>query len=235
MSNRAAFVVASVLAVSACTPAPPTAPSNINVFPPIVDSNSGSVTGRVLVHSGEGIEPAAGIRIFGWKEMANGSGATTGPITTEADGSYRIMPGLDVLRVRVAGMNAGLYQPCAVTANLQGSIGTYDVHLVSDLSLLGVNLPDVFMSQGSLLTGTVYEVTDSGRQPLANAAIDLDALGGDGVLIATTRTDSEGRFVLCNVPFGPNLYLIASKEGFHLSGRGQIDGTSSVDFELRSK
>jgi len=235
MSNRAALMVASVLAVSACAPPPPTAPSNINVFPPIVDPNSGSVSGRVLVHSGEGIEVAAGAKVFGWQEFVNGGGATTGAITTDADGHYRIFPSSETLRVRIAGMGGGLYQPCAVTANTASLSSSYDVHLVSDLSLLGANLPDVFMSQGSLLSGIVYELTDSGRQPLANAAIDLDGMNGDGVLIATTRTDAGGRFVLCNVPFGPSLYLFASKEGFQLSGRGQLDASSPVEFELRSK
>lgn len=238
MVNRVASVAAAMAALlvgSACTNQP-TAPTEFKVFQLPADPNSGaSVGGVVYVHSADGMSVAAGARIFGWIENANGSGATTGPIVTGDDGSYRIIPGINATRLRIGAMSSGLYQPCAVTVNSAAGGGTQDIHLISDLSLLGANLPEIFMAQGSLLSGSVYEMTGAGRQPLANASIQLDAADGNGVLIASTLTDAEGRFVLCGVSASPSLYLFAAKDGYELWGRGQLDGVANLEIELRSK
>jgi len=237
MKNRLALIVstlAAIVAVSACSP-PSTTPSDIKVFQPIVDPNSGAtVSGRVYVHSADGVVPAAGARIFGWIETASG-GSTTGLIVTDADGNYSFVPGINATRVRVNAMSAGLYQPCAVTVDSPAGGATRDVHLIADLALLGVNLPDAFMQQGSLLTGVVFETTAQGRQPLANAAIDLDGLGGNGLLIANTLTDGEGRFALCGLSDAAGLYLSAVKDGYELWSTTQLGGFSHVEIELRSK
>jgi len=237
MKNRLALIVstlAAIVAVSACSP-PPTTPSDIKVFQPIVDPNSGAtVSGRVYVHTADGVVPAAGATVFGWIETASG-GRSTGPIVTDADGNYSFIPGINATRVRVNAMSAGLYQPCAVTLDSPAAGATQDVHLISDLAQLGANLPDVFMMQGTLLSGLVFETTSQGRQPLANAAIQLDGQDGNGLLIATTLTDGEGRFLLCGVPASSGLYLFANKDGFEQWGTGQLGGVSHLEIELRGK
>ena len=229
-----ATAVAALLVATACSE-PPTGPTNIKVFQPLVDPNSGaSVSGVVYMHSADGMAPAAGLRFFGWIESGQ-SGATTGPLTTGEDGSYQIIPGVNSTRVLINAASGSAYQPCAVAVTSPANGARQDVHLISDPSMLGANLPDVFMSQGSLLTGVVFETTAAGRQPVANAGIELDGLDGLGLTIATTLTDSEGRFVLCGVPYSPRLYLFASKNGYELAGRGQLDGAGSLEIELRAR
>jgi hypothetical protein len=49
-----------------------------------------------------------------------------------------------------------------------------------------------------LISGVVYEVIGGERRPAANAYVAYDPL--DGFPLAMTRTDTEGRFLLCGIP-----------------------------------
>ena len=230
MTNRSALVVASIAASfwgAACT----------KYIEPTPLPEAATVSGRLLVHSAGSVAPAGGTRFYGWVEGAFW-GRTTGSLTTGADGSYEIVPSIGATAVRVNAMSIGaaIYQPCAATVSpLTAGRNVKDVHLISDLSLLGANLPDVFMSQGPLLTGTVFETTDQGREPVANAFVGLDANGGEGLVVATTLTDSDGRFVLCAVPHSELLFIFINKEGYEDFGRDGFAGASKLDIELRRR
>ncbi len=111
-----------------------------------------------------------------------------------------------------------------------------DAHLVSDVRQLGANLPADLRSQEPTLSGTVYEQTSTGRNPVANAWVSLDGLYGLGLLIADTLTDAEGRYVLCGVPQLPGLELLATADGFQLfEYSSDLIGRTTLDVELRRK
>lgn len=238
MANRVRFValaVAALIVAIGCSPSPtaPT-PPQVKVFTPVTGNGATSVTGTVLAYSADGVAPAANAKIFGWIDMNNGSGHTTGAIMTDGDGRYSIDLPAGASRLRIAAMGSNVFQPCAATIAPISNGMSQDVAVVSDLDKLGGNLPDALLADAPLLTGTVFETTADGRQPLANVDITLDAAYGDGLLVASTRTDGDGRFVLCGVPYGPGLYLSAAKSGYDQFGRGSLDGVASVDIELRA-
>jgi hypothetical protein len=237
MANRATRVASTVVvlvAAFACTTTP-TGPTKYSVYTPVTSSGATSVTGKVLVYSPDGVQPAAGANVFGWIDMTNGSGRTTGAIVTGSDGSYSIDVPAGATRLRLTAMSASMFQPCAATVSPIGNGVSRDVSVVSDPDRLGGNLPDALLANAPLLSGVVFETTDQGRQPLANVDILLDASYGDGLVVASTRTDGDGRFVLCGVPYGPGLYLSAAKNGYEVFGKGSLDGVSSLEIELRAK
>lgn len=209
----------------------PTAPPN-NAIQTQGDS---LVAGTVFLHTANGVVPAGNSTVFGWLETGpGGSGQTSGPVPTRTDGSYNIMGPSSTVRVRVAAMTSTRYQPCAVVVP-RGSKTSGDVHLISDPSALGAHLPDSFLANQPLLSGVVYEITSQGRQPLANAEIDLDGRYGDGQLIATQRTDSDGRFTFCGVPGFSGVFVMAFKNGFDVAGKDVLPGMTTVELELRAK
>ena len=149
-----------------------------------------------------------------------------------ADGTFSIPVPAGTVRLRLQAMTSGVYQPCAVT--LTPSPGaSRDVHVFSDPTQLGGNLPAAFLSEAPLLSGVVYEMIAGIRQPLANVGLELDGLNGDGLLLATTVTDSDGRYVFCSVPFEPRLYLFAYKDGYQTFGVSSPGAT--LDIEMKAK
>jgi hypothetical protein len=232
----AAVVVAAMMAIACDSPTAPTphAPS-ASVVPardPVPPRGSASLSGTVWAHTGEGVKPFANGRLFGWLEQDR-SGSTTGAVPIGADGRYGLrIPG-DTTRVRIH--VAGVYQPCAVTLTPEGDI-THDIHVVTDPLQLGARLPSPLMMQGPTLSGQVYEVADGSRRPVRDARVELDGLSGMGLVIATTLTDEEGRYVLCAVPHLPGLHLFASKEGYHLfEAWSDLMGRTTLDIELRRR
>jgi hypothetical protein len=126
-------------------------------------------------------------------------------------------------------------QVCAVTIVPTGDT-VADVHTVVDTSLLGASLPSMLREMTPTLSGAVYENTLEGRQPVPNARVELDGLGGLGLPIAETRTDADGRYVLCAVPQIAGLYLYASAPGFDLFELGHdLLGLTTLDIVLRRR
>lgn len=233
-SGCAAVLVAAFIA-SGCDGAPPptapatilSSPSGVPLDPPSV---SATISGTVWVHAADGVKPFGNQALFGWVETDRG-GSTTGRISIDPAGRYSLSAPLGGARVRIS--VAGAYQPCAVTLTPQGDM-THDVHVVTDPLQLGAQLPPQLAAVAPTLSGTVYEVTGEGRQPVKDARVELDGLDGLGLVIATTLTDGEGRYLLCGVPHLRGLYLFASKSGFKLFGTGtNLIGQTTLDIELR--
>ena len=110
---------------------------------------------------------------------------------------------------------AGDYQPCAVRADVRGDLSR-DVRVVSDPRQLGARLPPELLFDTPTLSGVVTELTSDGRRPLSDVRVELDGLGGLGLVTATTLTDAEGRYVLCGLRNESATYLFASKASYKL-------------------
>jgi len=139
--------------------------------------------------------------LYGWIE---GSGPT-GRIALGNDGRFDLAV-VRGSRVRLyAGGTTGneLYQPCAVTIVADRDV-TRDVRIVGDYSLIGAGIPPAFLEGTRILSGTVYEaVAGGGRRPMPFATVSV---GGYrewqhelGWPIANTRTDADGRYVICGL------------------------------------
>jgi hypothetical protein len=225
--GSALIVLFAVTCLVGCMSQGPVVPSE-----PVPGPPSGNFTlweGTVWAHGETGVAPARGIRLGGWLEDSSGCGGTRGFITADVHGRFQVALPEGARRIRL--FNGEHLQPCAVTVELGGR--SPDVHLVVDLQRLGAHLPADLQSLQPTLSGVVFEQTPEGPRPLAGVRVELDAVHGLGVPIATTVTDADGRYVLCAVPYLPGLVLFASTAGFPLF-EASVEPTRTVlDIELR--
>ena len=100
---------------------------------------------------------------------------------------------------------------------------------------LGAHLPSELLVDTSTLSGTVFETTALGRQPVPGVRVELDMLFGSGDVSATTLTDSDGRYVLCGLGGVASTYVYASKSGYQLADVGfvRLNGNTIRDIELQ--
>ena len=116
---------------------------------------------------------------------------------------------------KIAATKANYSQPCRVQAN--GVDADHEIYLVSNDLLSTTGLPSSYPASAPVLTGRVFECTLTGDQPVAGAAITLDFTGGMGwAPSATTVSDANGQYLLCNVTNATGLGFAAlvSKMGY---------------------
>jgi hypothetical protein len=101
-------------------------------------------------------------------------------------------------------------QPCAVAADVQGNASTA-IEMIPDPSLDTLDPPVPQSSSGPTLSGTVYETTSSGIQPVADVGIAVHLDMWDNV-IAYTNTNLDGKYFLCGL--GPAVEITVHKRGY---------------------
>lgn len=193
-------------------------------------SPSNHVTGRLWLHESGGVRLGTGT-VWGFAQTDRG-GHTTGPLPVDSSGAFQIAVPADGF----IHLYAGAFQPCVVRVAAGAPMpDTVDIHLVMDPARLGANLPPELLQATTTLSGTVFETLDDGRRvPLDRVRVELDGLLGMGVVIATTMTDAEGRFVLCGVGNEREPYLFAARAGYRMfGGPVRIDGNTILDIEMQ--
>jgi hypothetical protein len=122
-------------------------------------------------------------------------------------------------------------QPCAVQAEVIGSLDL-QIEVVSSSTLMSFNPPRPQIVRGRTLTGTIFETLNGVRLPVTGA--ELWAEEYDDIALATTLSDFDGGYFLCNLP--PSIGLYVSRTGY-LPKRIFIspDATPTVDIELVGK
>src|SRR5688572_16407894 len=200
---------------TAPTPAAPT-------FPTV------TLTGTVIERASGA--PASGASVG--VGSAQGSAPWTGsPGSARADGEgrYQLKVREDPGPAYVKAWKAGYVQQCAVSVTLQMDVNV-DLTITPFADVVTNGLPTAPNLRH--ISGVVYELTDSGRQPLANAWVGWDALLD--AVVAETRTDAQGRYRLCGMPMGKIDGLFAarvnSNRPVYLSVSSGADAV--VDFEL---
>ena len=87
---------------------------------------------------------------------------------------------------------------CATRVTVEGD-ATLDVTISSTTDLVALNASTGPTSPDSrTVSGTVFEITSNGRQPVRNVWVGWEA-AMDG-LVAETRTDAAGHYRLCGLP-----------------------------------
>jgi hypothetical protein len=117
--------------------------------------------------------------------------------------------------LKIAATKATYSQPCRVQAS--GVDADHEIYLVSNDLLSTTGLPASYPISSPVLTGRIFERTPIGDQSIAGAAITLDFTGGMGwAPSATTVSDANGRYLLCNVEnaTGLGLSALVSKTGY---------------------
>ena len=198
-------------------------PSNC---PPFPTGGSGTISGVVSERTSDGLRPLAGVTVFAWVDLGD-HGYARGGTRVDAAGRFSValLPNATIM---LQGFLAGYDQPCAVTVSLGGS-ATADIELVSR----DHPLPDL-ATVSPAIKGVVYEMTPTGKQPVAGARIYIDQMMD--LISATTTTDENGRYAVCRIPtFGWGQTVYAVKDGYQMAQIWPLpDGTPDreVDIEL---
>jgi hypothetical protein len=126
----------------------------------------------------------------------------------------------------------GLVQPCAVIVNVLGA-PALQVEVLAASAFDSPNPPQPQFVSGTILTGTIFETVDGVRQPVPGATIWAYTLFE--IDVASTKTDLQGRYFLCNLP--QNTYLAVSKDGFKYEETRAFDpaGASPYDVEIERR
>lgn len=222
--------VAMVISASGCSDAIPSTPG-VAGSPalPVQPGSLWKVAGTVWVHGPAGVTQASDGTVDGWVEFGT-RGSAIAHIPIDQNGRYSFDVPAGASRVHVTGPR---HQPCATSLPISGDV-TADVHVVRDPLLLGARLPAALLARQPTLSGVVYEMTSEGRRPLSNAWVTLDALWGLGLMVADTRTDDDGRYVLCNVPAIHSLAVVVGLTGFEIYEVAvPPGGPTTLDIEMR--
>lgn len=245
MSNRfrhsvsvaAAAMVWIAFAVTGCdrtptvpSPNPPTTPPS-EPAPPPAPPGTVVVTGIV---SGDGV-PLGNARVHGWKTTPRWGLNTFSGTTTDASGGYRAeveVPSEFPLTVWVTAEKDGYpYQPCAAWFQLaranEAAARTVDVDLRSAGNLSMAQAPRA--PDRRTISGTVYTMTSTGKQPVRDAFVSFDEW--NDAFVASTVTDSAGHFMLCQLPVNRTLLIHA---GVPYQGQGwvRVDPGGDAKIEL---
>jgi hypothetical protein len=207
----------AVAASAACSgaPVPPTSPSPspLNAVTAPLPSPR-TVTGYVWLASPTASQPLAGVDVGIWLERPRSAGPA-GSVKSDSAGrvSFEIPP--DAL-VRLYARPKGFYQPCLSTVRVDQTDAT--IRLVAESHLLQArDWPDFTVER--VLSGMIFEASPTGRVPSADAWVQVDGAMGDGRPLADTRSDSNGRFVVCGLEGQTQIphALVIAKSGFRIA------------------
>jgi hypothetical protein len=184
--------------------------------------------------------PLANATIFVWVESLTHdpsfSWSQGDQPKTDSAGRFEVqgMPDARDARLYVSAYRPGFFQPCAVTVQMTGDV-TRDIEVVSAATLNSLAAPPPLTAHEPTLTGTVYETTAAGRQPVAGAWVGVDE--SMDLIIASTQTDLSGHYFLCDWPAAPYLNFQAYKAGYTVSYFGPPVPPQSTthDFELEKQ
>lgn len=190
-----------------------------------------TITGSVWVHSPTAPQPLAGLRVAIWLELPRSSGPA-GSVTSDSAGRFSFETPSDAL-VRLYTGTKELFQPCLSTVRVGQTEAT--IRVVAESHLLQArDWPDFAVER--LLSGTVFEASPTGRVPSANAWVQVDGVMGDGRPLADTRSDANGRFVVCGLEGETQIphALVVAKPGFLIATtKIPAQGGGPLDVELQ--
>jgi hypothetical protein len=210
MPRAAAFCL--VFVMNACgeekaVPIAPTPPPAPNVPSPTVAPTftlSGVITERF---SGR---PVEGAKVWVWPFTLAGLGGwpPRGMRMTPSDsaGRYTLsgLPSLGPVWVSTAqtwgdAFKAPYVHQCVTTATIDAD-ALLDMTISSTSDLVALNASTGPTPPNSrIVSGTVFENTSNGRQPVENVWVGWEASVMDAVVVET-RTDAAGRYRLCGLP-----------------------------------
>ena len=211
-------------------PAGPTAPAPP---PPTVPAVPTLILSGVVAENGHPIENAR-VDVSGLQPCSSGCTSrqfNAGSGTTDAAGRYRVAisrPEEATTTVWAVARRAGYVQQCVATTTLQADT-SLDLGLtaIADLSAARP-----LSAPGSrTVSGVVFETTTEGKQPVAGAWVGWEGLFD--TVVAETRSDAAGRYLLCGLPLGRIAGVFAVKEGYGDASASVGPGTDTVvDIEV---
>jgi hypothetical protein len=233
--GRLVIAVCLALIVVACGRNEPVVPAS-----PVEPTAQTAPTVPTLTLSGAVSEDGqpigdAAVQVYGSQSCSSGCTSRDfdgGSGTTDAAGRYSIAvrrPEEAAAAVWAVARKTGYVQQCVASATVPAA-ASLDMRLTS-LANLSAARPQ--SGPGSrTVSGTVFESTTTGRLPVEGASVGWQGLFD--AVVAETRSDEEGRYLLCGLPLGPFSGLFAQKLGYGAVSYGTVNAGSdgNVDIEL---
>ena len=236
-----------LLVMSACGEeplSPPTAPTVPNVPSPVgpTFTLSGVITERF---SGRPVQRA---RVSVWP-------FPSAKVSSWPPGGLQMTPSDDAGRYTISGLpsvgpvwvvaspdgdafSAPYAHQCVTTVTVEGD-ATLDVTVSSTTDLVALNASTGPTSPDSrIVSGTVFEITSNGRQPVRNVLVGWTATaaaGLDDFFMAETRTDAAGHYRLCGLPREPITLSAALAYGNRFYAPVDPGSDAMVDIEIPRK
>jgi hypothetical protein len=181
-----------------------------------------AVSGQVF-DAYSGVVANANVNFF--VEFSGGGGGTT----AISDQNGQFLGYLPDSRINVHVYKTGFVQPCAVSAEVRSSVAL-QIEVTAVATLNSVSPPRPQSARGPSLTGTVFEMSNGIRMPVADAEVWIQQY--DDIPVATTRSDLSGGYFACSLPNRVGMYV--SKPGFRLAFVAVDPSlTPSLDVELQ--
>ena len=184
----------------------------------------------VVFDAYNGPQPNLGIDVRVY--LPNGSGYLYSDVmgqrvVTDSSGRF-MLTALPESKVLLRSGGQGYVQPCVHTVDMHGDV-VQDIEVMSTDTLNSLAPPRPLTVREPTMTGTVFEMTPAGKQPVAGATIELEELY---LARAATITDLNGRYFICNVP-SKNVEFGVYKSGYVGKYIEPVDTSQSTfDIEL---
>jgi hypothetical protein len=181
--------------------------------PPTSNPNASyTVSGVVFDHTATGQHPIAGVSM---RIHSAANGGMVIDVTTDASGGYTARVGAGAVSIAPA-LNSGYLAPCPSGTDALAANATFDVHVVSAALLSTTGVPASLPVSSIYVSGTVYEATADGTQPVANAFVELGQ--STDLSYSTTLTSASGKYLVCTTPPGVGtdqyMHVGVSKDGY---------------------
>ena len=204
-----------------------TIPSNVQIPFPIPEGTH-VLQGTIFdAHDG----PLANQFLNVWVDLPEGGGYSqwliSGPVSTDSAGRFSVT-GLPDSKVSMWAGAHGYQQPCGVRVDMLGDV-TRDIEVVVTSTWNRLDPLRPLTAREPTFTGTVYEETPTGRQPVVGATVEGAA---DDDTRATTLTDLQGRYFLCDLPqpmAGINVY----KDDYVVYSWVDTTRSQTIDIEFK--
>jgi hypothetical protein len=213
----------------------PLAPSAATAAGPRPPNGSGTISGHVVGIGPGGKRPLAGALINAFVDQGSFGYSywwAHGRVQTDADGGYELTDLPQGATVTFQAAMEGYVQQCAAPAVLVQAGLTVDLQLVPIANRYASSADAPPAAPGyRVISGTVYETTAAGRQPVAGASVDFEPI--IDFPAAGTIADDAGRYVLCGVSDARSADLGAGAHGrigWLTVPAGQ---TSGADIEIK--
>jgi len=238
VSTRLGFAAAMALVTLACGPdrtattTAPSTPTPPTTRAPVPTPGSNTLSGVVVETLGQGSRPLAGVSVNAWVQESSFGYSymwAHGPVTTGADGTFRL-PGIATsATVQLQVWKDGYVQQCAAPPVTIMSDVQRDAQLVSRANI-PVSPQAIAPSAPGFrsVSGVVVDNSAAG-QPLAGVFIDFEPVMDFPA--AVTYSDAQGRYLLCGLPDNQTITIgagLANRVAYISVAPGRMTGVDIV-------
>ena len=240
--RRAALCLLFVMSACGEESSPPTAPTPPNVpnMPAAPTFTlSGVITERFSGSPVEGATVWVWPFTFGQQPRWPPSGMRATP--SDSDGRYVVsgLPSLGPVWVSTAqtwgdAFSAPYVHQCVTTVIIEGD-AALDLSISSTRDLVALNASTGRASPDSrVVSGSIFEITPNGRQPVENVWVGWEASVMDGT-VAETRSDAAGHYRLCGLPRESITLVAVRRYGQVFYAAVDAGSDAMVDIEITQK